>query len=139
MTSDDDSSDLESDSDQSITTLRTGVKPNITPASDMTSLTALKTRLQAFLPQLRDANRDTTAEMASGQRGTMEDVDYDEEYIEMNLGLGVLKGKKEISYDVDDTSTSSESESSDDEVDVMGKLMGQGRRRAAEGIEEMEV
>ncbi|KAJ5677088.1 uncharacterized protein N7477_002721 [Penicillium maclennaniae] len=94
----------------------------------------LLSRLSAFLPQMKDANDDLEKEIAAG-RGkdiVLDDADESDgkQYIEMNLGLGVLKEKR----DGDD---SSEADSDDEnpyaangdsngqgDSDVLSKLMG---------------
>ena len=63
--------------------------------------------MKAFLPQLEQANN------LLGDNVDIEDVDEDGEYIEMNLGLGVLEEK---------TSTDSE-ESDSEEENVFDKLL----------------
>jgi len=75
----------------------------------------------------------------------LEAVDEEDggQYIEMNLGLGVLEEKGERS----ESEESDESEGGDDtsageEVDVLGRLMGfgkKGRRRERPGIEVLEA
>ncbi|CAD0081684.1 unnamed protein product [Aureobasidium vineae] len=90
----------------------------------------------------------------------LEDVGEGDEYVEMELGLGVMEEKKEEEDSSDDSSDessddSSEASSEDDdddkeqkkkqkekeqrEKDILGRLMGhkQGRDKAA-GIQEVE-
>jgi hypothetical protein len=85
----------------------------------------------------------------------LEDVGEGDEYVEMELGLGVMEEKKEGEDSSDDSSDESSEDSSDDsedddeddrektkeqkEKDILGRLMGhkQGREKAA-GIQEVE-
>ncbi|KFY23813.1 hypothetical protein V491_02403 [Pseudogymnoascus sp. VKM F-3775] len=84
----------------------------------------LMNKLPGFLAEMDAANRELEAEKKAGTIAERRlEIDDEEEgekagqYIEMNLGLGVLEEK------TSDSETSSEGESSDDE-DVMDKLMG---------------
>ncbi|PYI08633.1 hypothetical protein BO78DRAFT_459710 [Aspergillus sclerotiicarbonarius CBS 121057] len=58
----------------------------------------LLSRLSSFLPQMKTANEHLEQEIAAGRAKDvqMDDLDDDEEgqYIEMNLGLGVLEEKR---------------------------------------------
>lgn len=92
----------------------------------------------------------------------LEDVGEGDEYVEMELGLGVMEEKKEGDDSSDETSDESSDDSSEDsseedddddekeqkkkqkekeqkEKDILGRLMGhkQGRENAA-GIQEVE-
>lgn len=84
----------------------------------------LLNKLPGFLAEMDAANRELEAEKKAGtiaerrvEIDDEEEGEKDGQYIEMNLGLGVLEEK------TSDSETSSEGESSDDE-DVMDKLMG---------------
>ena len=71
-------------------------KGPIIPTS-ATGVLPLLSRLGAFLPQLRAANAELDSSIAAGQISDkcIENVGSDEEqYIEMNLGLGVLEEKR---------------------------------------------
>lgn len=112
------------------------VPPPEQPQSPKTASTLvdvdLKSRIAAFLPQLKQANETLRAD----QR--IDDVADDEDhYIEMDLGLGVLKEKRrsatnsgEIQTRESGDSSSDEDGSSDEqdgpttEGDVLHKLMG---------------
>lgn len=124
-------------------TVRGATKPSMKLSKvDRELGTSLRSRLKAFLPKMAEANRELEAERAAGtleQRNieNMED-DEDDQYIEMNLGLGVLEEK-----DPNASNLSSDSESDDEggsegkrERDIMGKLMGQQRHGA--GIQIVE-
>ncbi|KFY83952.1 hypothetical protein V500_09750 [Pseudogymnoascus sp. VKM F-4518 (FW-2643)] len=100
------------------------------PKFDFASLKSnslLMNKLPGFLAEMDAANRELEAEKEAGtiaeRRLEISDDEGEGEgkkagqYIEMNLGLGVLEEK------TSDSETSSEGESSDDE-DVMDKLMG---------------
>ncbi|OBT77412.1 hypothetical protein VF21_04270 [Pseudogymnoascus sp. 05NY08] len=94
----------------------------------------LLNKLPGFLAEMDAANRELEAEKKAGTIAERRlEIDDDEEegekaeqYIEMNLGLGVLEEK------TSDSETSSEGESSDDE-DVMDKLMGAEKDSKDEG------
>ncbi|KAJ5082577.1 hypothetical protein N7532_011620 [Penicillium argentinense] len=113
----------------------------------------LMARLSAFLPKMKEANEDLEKEIAAG-RGSdllLDAVEGDgKDYIEMNLGLGVLKEKR---ADGEDSSSSEESDDEDiadedceeankskatGDSNVMDKLMG-GKKPDTEkpSIEEM--
>ncbi|KAJ4372769.1 hypothetical protein N0V86_008135 [Didymella sp. IMI 355093] len=102
----------------------------------------IRTFLKDFLPQLKAANEELEAERKQGTLKKREidavDEEDNEQYIEMNLGLGVLKMK-----DGENSSTSgSDTEMSDDEdttkeKDVLGKLMGQEKKKDAAAIQEV--
>ncbi|KAJ4406834.1 hypothetical protein N0V91_004264 [Didymella pomorum] len=102
----------------------------------------IRTFLKDFLPQLKAANEELEAERKQGTLKKREidavEGEDDEQYIEMNLGLGVLKMK-----DGENSSTSgSDTEMSDEEdtikeKDVLGKLMGQEKKKDAAAIQEV--
>ncbi|OKL55847.1 hypothetical protein UA08_08903 [Talaromyces atroroseus] len=115
----------------------------------------LMSRLSSFLPQLQAANADLERRLASG--GNLQDMVLDDvregegQYIEMNLGLGVLKEKKKKTgiLDNESTSTSDSDEVDDDEHPedaegsdghVMDQLMGLGNRsqKTKPGIQEFD-
>ena len=84
----------------------------------------LRTRLSAFLPQLQKANADLENATEAGLRHLDEVADDEDHYIEMNLGLGVLKEKRPPSaqadglrlLDEDGTSSSEDSDSDSTEA-----------------------
>lgn len=145
----------------SIPTLRPkNQKPNF--ARPATS--DLKSRLQTFLPQMAAANAELEKLAQEGglEGKRLEDVGEGDEYVEMELGLGVMEEKKEGDDSSDETSDESSDDSSEDsseedddddekeqkkkqkekeqkEKDILGRLMGhkQGREKAA-GIQEVE-
>ncbi|THZ84192.1 hypothetical protein D6C84_04309 [Aureobasidium pullulans] len=145
----------------SIPTLRPkNQKPNF--ARPATS--DLKSRLQTFLPQMAAANAELEKLAQEGglEGKRLEDVGVGDEYVEMELGLGVMEEKKEGDDSSDETSDESSDDSSEDsseedddddekeqkkkqkekeqkEKDILGRLMGhkQGREKAA-GIQEVE-
>ncbi|KAH8549099.1 hypothetical protein BGW37DRAFT_503560 [Umbelopsis sp. PMI_123] len=72
----------------------------------------LMARLQTFLPELESANRQLDQQISVDPREVdIENVDEDEQYIEMNLGLGVFEEKK--------PSDTSDDESDIDESDII--------------------
>ena len=97
--------------------------PDQRPMNNNTSPT-VKSRLDALLPRMREANQELEVERREGKLGERNIEALDEEeggYVEMNLGLGVLEEKKkqtQIGYeDEADTDEGEEQEESDgDEV-----------------------
>ncbi|KAJ5553272.1 hypothetical protein N7494_002650 [Penicillium frequentans] len=55
----------------------------------------LLARLSAFLPQMKSANEELEKDIAAGKDVVMDDEDENKDYIEMNLGLGVLEEKRD--------------------------------------------
>lgn len=84
----------------------------------------LRTRLSVFLPQLQKANADLDNATKAGLRQLDEVADDEDHYIEMNLGLGVLKEKTPSGTqadglrlaDEDGTSSSEDSDSDSTEA-----------------------
>ncbi|KAI8140295.1 hypothetical protein BJV82DRAFT_224505 [Fennellomyces sp. T-0311] len=74
----------------------------IDPSSDILS------RVQSFLPQLQSANEQLKGQDPS--KLDIENVDEQDQYIEMNLGLGVFEEKKP------GDSSDSEQDDSDDDI-----------------------
>lgn len=105
-----DSSDPDSDGDEDedIVTIGGPKKPNISRLGATDEPEDLRTRIAALLPKLEEANSLLTSE---GGQYSMEDVEDGEQYIEMNLGLGVLEQQDED----DDSSSDSSSEDEDDD------------------------
>ncbi|KAF1345738.1 hypothetical protein BDV97DRAFT_358963 [Delphinella strobiligena] len=102
----------------------------------------LKSRLAAFLPQLAQSNQELEELKARGELKSFEDVEEGKEYIEMDLGLGVLEEKKpgveEDKDDEDEEMDQDEEEKRKKEEDVLGKLMGFKKGRQNTGISEVE-
>jgi hypothetical protein len=132
------------------------------PAFALPATSDLSSRLQAFLPQMAAANAELEKLAQGGglEGKRLEDVGEGDEYVEMELGLGVMEEKREGEDSSDDSSDESSSDSSEDsedddeddkeqkqkqkekeqkEKDILGRLMGhkQGREKAA-GIQEVE-
>ncbi|KZM26558.1 uncharacterized protein EKO05_0005397 [Ascochyta rabiei] len=106
----------------------------------------IRTFLKDFLPQLKAANEELEAQRKDGTLKKREidavDGEEDEQYIEMNLGLGVLKMKdaensSESSSGSDSDSDMNDAEDTAKEKDVLGKLMGQEKTKEAAGIQEV--
>ncbi|KAL1969309.1 hypothetical protein VTN77DRAFT_9501 [Rasamsonia byssochlamydoides] len=116
----------------------------------------LLSRLSSFLPQLQAANEDLEREIARGQDVVMDDVkDEEGQYIEMNLGLGVLEEKNGHGSDSDiedseksegsvyedkrDSSAPTQSQKSE-ETHVLDRLMGNRARgkKKKPAIEEVD-
>ncbi|KAK8189348.1 hypothetical protein HDK77DRAFT_271593 [Phyllosticta capitalensis] len=112
---------------------------------------SLSDRLKAFLPQLAAANEELERDREAGRLGdkSLEQVDENGQYIEMNLGLGVLEEKDPNKMnDSDDESDDGDDESEDKmdtgaksaenkEQDVLGKLMGKKKNKSGAGIQEV--
>jgi hypothetical protein len=138
----DDISSVERNDDEpasdNITTLRpNNERPNF--SLDLIKDSTIASVLPSFLAQMQAANQELEEEKAAG---TLADrhIELDEsdsaiegeQYIEMNLGLGVLEEKN------DGASTTSEGDSSNEEgdVNVMEKLLGGKRKRGVEDEDE---
>ncbi|EAT82306.1 hypothetical protein HBH56_108460 [Parastagonospora nodorum] len=97
--------------------------------------------LKDFLPQLKAANDELEAQRKAGTLKSREidmtDAEEADQYIEMDLGLGVLEEKGPNADD--DSASDSDEEMGDDvtEKDVLGKLMG--RPGTKEGVVIQEV
>ena len=107
----------ETSSDESPSDIESTSSEGSSSEDDETRITAtsknetdadLKSRLAAFLPQMKKANQDlTNAEQ-------IDDVGEDEQHIEMSLGLGVLEEKKNGDSDIRHRASSSERESEEE-------------------------
>ncbi|KAF7113618.1 hypothetical protein CNMCM5793_002974 [Aspergillus hiratsukae] len=135
------SSDLASGAGSSLPRISAQQKPRI---HRMAKEPGLLSRLSAFLPKMKSANEDLEREIAAG-RG--KDLQLDEEenqeegqYIEMNLGLGVLEEKRaDGSSSTDDEEIGDGPGPANDEdaagldtrlkkdSDILDKLMGKKR------------
>ncbi|KAF1973779.1 hypothetical protein BU23DRAFT_123945 [Bimuria novae-zelandiae CBS 107.79] len=103
--------------------------------------------LKDFLPQLKAANEELEAQREAGTLRTSEiigdeDGDSEEQYIEMNLGLGVLEEKADdadtglrVSSDGEDEAER-EGENGQDR-DILGKLMGRDKAEEPPSIQEV--
>ncbi|ERF71566.1 hypothetical protein EPUS_00555 [Endocarpon pusillum Z07020] len=97
----------------------------------------LRTRLSAFLPQLQKANADLENATEACLRPLDEVADDEDHYIEMNLGLGVLKEKRPPSAQVDglrladEDGTSSSEDSGSDPTEARGNVVDQSVESAA--------
>ena len=149
--SSDEDSDLDTEDDTEILTVRGTEKPRIGYMGAAEAPVDLKARLASFLPQMAEANHELERDMA-GQ--SMEVVEDGEAHIEMNLGLGVLE-EKDDDDSSSDKSSDTASETSDegagpassggvrrerehDDLGVMHKLLGQKRTRQKAGIEAVD-
>jgi hypothetical protein len=119
-------------------------KPPNSISTTVTGSSDLRSRVASFLPQLRKANEEL---VVAGDDQRIDTVTEDQDqYIEMDLGLGVLKEKKrprplngEIqTHEISSSSSSSSSSSDDDESetgdpgkDAMLKLMGGKEARSS--------
>ncbi|KAK6438262.1 hypothetical protein LTR95_005541 [Oleoguttula sp. CCFEE 5521] len=122
----DDSASLASEDEDEVTILPATKKPRIGGAG-LGGAADLASRLGAFLPQMKKANE----ELREGE--SLEDVQDGEGYIEMNLGLGVLEETKDGE---EGSGSEDEGEGEGEDEEVMGKLMGQGPKKAV-GVEEV--
>jgi hypothetical protein len=118
-------------------------KPSISSSATVTGSSDLRSRIASFLPQLRKANEEL---MAAGDNRRIDAVAEDQDqYIEMDLGLGVLKEKKTLrplngeiqTHEIISSSNSSsdddESQTGDPKKDAMLKLMGRKEARSSNG------
>ncbi|KAK5167590.1 uncharacterized protein LTR77_007289 [Saxophila tyrrhenica] len=143
-------SEIDSDSETEITTIGQPKKPPIHKQGLQEGAQDLRSRLSSFLPQMAEANR-LLADKSDGY--SLEEVGEDEQHIEMNLGLGVLEqqGEEDAENSLDESSDEEDvgeelpafSEGvngvkQDREADVLGKLMGQDRKRQKVGIQEAD-
>ncbi|KAL6234474.1 hypothetical protein BDW75DRAFT_163939 [Aspergillus navahoensis] len=112
---------------EGITSLPARRKPNINRIEQEPSLLS---RLSAFLPQMKSANENLEREIAAGRGKEIRlDDDVDEEsdgqregqYIEMNLGLGVLEEKRPGDEEEKDASGF---RGQFEDTDLMDRLMG---------------
>ncbi len=100
-----------------------------------TTVSDIHNRLSTLLPSLAAANEELEAERSAGTLGkrNIEDVD-DAQYIEMNLGLGVLEEKEpngtETGSSSEDGASGEQSSSSEEDV-AAGEINGGG------GIEKL--
>ena len=133
------SSDDQSSSEESVVNLAdpSARPPKITaqpPLSDLGS------RLSALLPELKHAN----ANLHSSLDQQLDQVPDDEEhYIEMDLGLGVLKETKrpvngDIKTAVGEDSSSDEISAGSDPQDVVQRALGKGKSKS-HGISEVDA
>ncbi|KAF2434020.1 hypothetical protein EJ08DRAFT_21259 [Tothia fuscella] len=142
--SDSSSEDGSENEGERITNVRPGVKPVI-KVDDVVG-GGLLDRLKTFLPALEKANGELEK---AREDGTLKDKvlddaeDGEEEYIEMDLGLGVLEEKRPgvINESDDEMSSDNETESlgeEKNEKDILGSLLGQRHKRKAISIEEVQ-
>ncbi|KAF2733597.1 hypothetical protein EJ04DRAFT_535373 [Polyplosphaeria fusca] len=141
---DDADSDLDMDDEQGIVNLRAnqGKKPKMKLAKEDLG-DELIPFLKDFLPQLKKANDELHARR---QAGTLkhDEIELDGEgegqYIEMDLGLGVLEEKdpnaRSLSED-DSGEKTADSSGATTEKDILGKLMGCDRTKDEPGIVEV--
>ncbi|KGO69498.1 hypothetical protein PITC_014530 [Penicillium italicum] len=138
-----------SDSSASLPHIAGRPKPRI---HRMKGDSGLLSRLNAFLPKMKDANEDLQRQIEAGEAGDLvldNAGENGEQYIEMDLGLGVLEEKRD--------GDSSSDEQTDDEgskgatgagktpqemndSDIIGKLMGGKSKKSntdKPSIEEM--
>ncbi|KAI5840150.1 hypothetical protein DFP73DRAFT_559003 [Morchella snyderi] len=136
----------DSDEPQSTTSTTPALEPQNKPKiAPMPPSSDLLSRLNAFLPAISAANRDLEGEIAAGtiaQRDIENVSEKEEAYIEMNLGLGVLKQIDPDNPDESESESESDSEDSDAETkagekDILGKLL-QRPARGKPGIQEVE-
>ncbi|ORY19511.1 hypothetical protein BCR34DRAFT_462336, partial [Clohesyomyces aquaticus] len=95
----------------------------------------LRAHLAQFLPQLAAANEELEARRKAGtlQEKAIEIGDAEEagQYIEMDLGLGVLEHKEPGAEDAPPDADS-------DTEDILGKLMGREAKKDGVGIQEVQ-
>ncbi|KAF2025137.1 hypothetical protein EK21DRAFT_77077 [Setomelanomma holmii] len=136
-------SDMELEEQQGkdgVVNLRFGKKPTMKLDKDELG-PDIRTFLKDFLPQLKAANDELEAQRKAGTLDNkMIDKAEDhtsEQYIEMDLGLGVLE-EKDPSADDDSVSDSDETmDGTQREKDVLGKLMGRATAKDTVVIQEV--
>ncbi|EME86030.1 uncharacterized protein MYCFIDRAFT_81976 [Pseudocercospora fijiensis CIRAD86] len=137
--------EVQDDPDAEIITIRpTTSKPSIDPARVKSYAKELQARLDDFMPRLRQANNDLAAK---GSSLSMEDVTEGEQHIEMNLGLGVLEQTGDESNKSGDVAVRAEAkspsssddadEASDDEANIMSRLMSAPATNGKISIQEV--
>ncbi|OJI97306.1 hypothetical protein ASPVEDRAFT_24271 [Aspergillus versicolor CBS 583.65] len=121
---------------EGITSLPARRKPNIRRIDQEPSLLS---KLSAFLPQMKTANEDLQREIAAGRakdirldEGDENEAQSDGQYIEMNLGLGVLEEKRP-----GDEPTSGDEEKDSEphghsDTNLMDRLMGKEKTSSSE-------
>ncbi|KIW12021.1 hypothetical protein PV08_09295 [Exophiala spinifera] len=113
---DDTTSEEDSDDEEDEETLGTSAVPDgrvsVQPSDD------IRSRLQAFLPQIQNANLALQNADDALERRIDNVSDSEEHYIEMNLGLGVLSERREEAIAItggdDGSATSDEADAEDD-------------------------
>ncbi|KAJ5291379.1 hypothetical protein N7478_000630 [Penicillium angulare] len=130
--SEDDSSDDEQENihheNQATSSSNTSSIPNLSGRPKprirkMEGNSELLSRLSAFLPKMKSANEDLEKEIAAG-RGkdvVLDEVEDNKDYIEMNLGLGVLEEKRD---NEDSSEDQDNKDKTTDDSDILEKLMG---------------
>jgi hypothetical protein len=120
-------------------------KPSMFSSTTVTVSSDLRLRVASFLPQLQKANEEV---VTAGDDQRIDAIAEDQDqYIEMDLGLGVLKEKRPRSlngeiqtHEISSSSSSSSSNSDDDESetgypwdDAMFELRGRKEARSSNG------
>lgn len=136
---DEEESDTETQAEPKVENLRAnrGQKPEMRFNKDEMG-PDIRTFLKDFLPQLKAANDELEAERKAGtlkNRKIEAEGEEDGQYIEMNLGLGVLEEKDPNA--AGNTSDSDDDDGQHNEKDVMGKLLGQKSERKRLDIQEV--
>jgi hypothetical protein len=136
----DEESDARSQDETTIENLRAnrGKKP-VMKLSQYDLGPDIRTFLKDFLPQLKAANDELEAERRAGtlkQRAIDAGSEEEEgQYIEMDLGLGVLEERNADA--VGSSSSSDEEDGEPHEKSVMSKLLGKTSDTKSVGIEEV--
>jgi hypothetical protein len=105
--------------------------------------TDIREFLKDFLPKLKAANEELEAERKAGtlEKKKIEADDGAEEaegqYIEMNLGLGVLE-EKDPNAPSDSSDSDSDTENPGKEKDILGKLMRREKHTDPAQIQEVK-
>lgn len=92
--------------------------------------------LKEFLPQLKAANDELEAKKKAGTLKNMDSMEgvEDKDYIEMDLGLGVLEMK-----DDQDSGDEMDTEDGEKEKDILGKLMGREKTGKTTIVQEVDM
>ncbi|OCL14298.1 hypothetical protein AOQ84DRAFT_221940 [Glonium stellatum] len=117
-------------------------KPAIKAVEEIGQEVDLGARLKRFLPQLAASNRELEAFRAAGMLKEREleilGEEVGEEYIEMDLGLGVLEEKNSNTQDDGGEDYDNDDAPRSEEGDILGKLMGRTTRKDNVGIQELD-
>lgn len=150
-TSSDPSSSDDSDDDEETTTTTTTTNhasnqasnPPTKPTTTKPQPSDLKSRLLAFLPALAASNADLAAAARQPGFKNLEDVAEGEDYIELDLGLGVLEEKsdggdvvykkKEEEEEENERMGEGETEGKHEGDGVLAELLGRKKTQGGEG------
>ncbi|KAM5454738.1 hypothetical protein MaudCBS49596_002035 [Microsporum audouinii] len=111
------------------------------PSANIPNNSALRARLASFIPSLKAANENLEREIAAGKTMTLEVDNADEgkgQYIEMNLGLGVLQEGEDDHISEGSESSDCAEKNTNQEKNIIDKLMGKKPVPRKPNIEEVD-